>query len=603
MRRRWLFTLSAIFLAMLVSGPFATGAWGADVREGAFEVGAFGGLYIMEGNQWVKDSPVYGGRLGYFIWRDLSFEFSASYIPAEYSINAKYNTVPSATTTGFNFSAGNGSHLDWYQFRFEFLYHFKAVYDRFVPYLAMGTGMVLLDSQVIDKKLDTQVTAGLGMKIFLIEDLLLRLDTRYVLMLDNWIRLVDTGLPVPQYANGIRYNNLEATAGLSYLIGGKAKDSDKDGVDNDMDACPDTPAGVMVDAKGCPMDSDGDYVFDGIDQCPGTPVGAWVDSKGCPRDSDGDGILDGLDMCADTPLGTLVNEDGCPLDSDGDGVFDGIDQCPGTATGCIVDDVGCPPDADGDGVCDALDQCPDSPPGQPVSAIGCPVDATLRDITQDRIFFALNSAKLDPKSHLALDEVAEVLLADSSLKVEIGGHTDSSGSAAYNKKLSQQRAESVKAYEVGKGVPAAQMTAVGYGEAKPIATNKTTEGRAQNRRIDFKVLSKGGFPVGAIFFLTNSAKINPKSMPALEQAAELLKKDPNMKVEIGGHTDSTGPAAYNKKLSQQRADSVKKQLVGLEVPEGQMTTVGYGEASPIATNKTTEGRAENRRIEFKVLSR
>ena len=603
MKRRWLFPLSAVFLMLLVSGPLATSAQGADVRDGAFEIGGFGGIYIMEGNQWVKDSPVYGGRLGYFMWRDLSFEFSFSYLPAEYSIDPKYNTAASATTTGFNYSAGNGTDLDWYQFRFEFLYHLEQVADRFVPFLAMGAGMVLLDSPVIDKKLDTQVTVGLGMKIFLIEDLILRLDTRYVLLLDNWIRLVDTGLATPQYSNGRRWNNLEATAGLSYLLGGKARDTDKDGVPNDMDACPDTPAGVMVDAKGCPMDSDGDYVFDGIDQCPGTPVGAWVDSKGCPRDSDGDGILDGLDMCADTPLGTLVNEDGCPLDSDGDGVFDGIDQCPGTATGCVVNDVGCPPDADNDGVCDALDQCPDTPPDQPVSAIGCPVEAILRDLSKDRIFFKLNSAKIDPKSHLALDEVAEVLLADPTISVEIGGHTDSTGPAAYNKKLSLQRAEAVKAYLKGKGVSAAQMAAVGYGESQPIATNKTVEGRAQNRRIDFKVLSRGGFPVGAIFFLTSSSKIDPQSFPALDAAAAQLKGDPNMKVEIGGHTDSTGPAAFNKKLSQQRADSVKKYLLDSGVPDSQLSAVGYGEASPIATNKNKEGRAQNRRIEFKVLSR
>ncbi len=595
MKRQQFFPLAAIILAMLVSGPFVAGAWGADVRDGAFEVGAFGGLYLMEGNQWVGDSPVFGGRLGYFLWRDLSFEFSFSYLPAEYDIDGtKYNNA----TVGFPAFQASGSAIDWYQFRFEFLYHLEEVYDRFVPFFGMGAGLVLLDSGAIDNKLDTQITAGLGMKIFLVEDLMLRLDARYVIMLDNWLRLVRTPAGI-QFSNGRRWNNMEVTGGLSYLLGGKARDADKDGVLNDMDACPDTPPGVTVDTKGCPLDSDGDYVFDGMDQCPGTPVGAWVDSKGCPRDSDGDGILDGLDMCTDTPLGTLVNEDGCPLDSDGDGVFDGLDQCPGTPAGCVVNDVGCPLDADGDGVCDALDRCPGTKVGDKVDAVGCS-GAQKGGFVLEGITFKLNSAVIDPKSYPALNNAAQVMRDNPNVKVEIGGYTDSSGSAAYNKNLSLKRAEAVKSYLVDKGISAAQMTAVGYGEAKPIASNKTAEGRAQNRRIEFRFLTEGLGLLG-VNFKSGSAAIDPSSYPELVDIAATMLIRPGMTVEIGGHTDSKGAAAMNRKLSLKRAEAVKKYLVGKGVQASQLKAKGYGEAQPIASNKTEKGRAQNRRIELKVL--
>ena len=90
-----------------------------------------------------------------------------------------------------------------------------------------------------------------------------------------------------------------------------------------------------------PLDSDGDGVTDDLDQCPNTPQGVVVDEVGCPVDSDGDGVADYLDQCPDTPLGATVDEVGCPMDTDGDGVLDGIDQCPNTIKGALVDSVGC----------------------------------------------------------------------------------------------------------------------------------------------------------------------------------------------------------------------------------------------------------------------
>ena len=149
-------------------------------------------------------------------------------------------------------------------------------------------------------------------------------------------------------------HNLVTSVGMQFAFGKSSKDSDNDGVRDQDDACQETPAGAMVDGKGCPTDSDGDGVFDGLDECPDTPVGASVDSHGCPTDSDGDGVLDGLDKCADTPQGALVDETGCPSDSDGDGVFDGLDKCPDTPG--LPEYQGCPPgDKDQDGILDNVD--------------------------------------------------------------------------------------------------------------------------------------------------------------------------------------------------------------------------------------------------------
>lgn len=275
---------------------------------------------------------------------------------------------------------------------------------------------------------------------------------------------------------------------------GRPADSDGDGVPDRRDRCPDTPRGATVDEHGCPKDSDGDGVLDGIDRCPDTPRGATVDAKGCPLDSDGDGVFDGIDRCPDTPRGATVDASGCPRDSDGDGVFDGIDRCPDTPRGAKVDANGCPLDSDGDGVFDGIDRCPDTPRGTEVDATGCPRPEPARaaplfpderrSLVLEGVNFAYDKAELTTESHAVLDQVAASLRDWPEVRVEIGGHTDSRGSDAYNQRLSQARAEAVRAYLQSKGVADSRMNARGYGEGKPIASNETEAGRAQNRRVE-----------------------------------------------------------------------------------------------------------------------
>ncbi|MGE5692278.1 MAG: OmpA family protein [Candidatus Zixiibacteriota bacterium] len=284
----------------------------------------------------------------------------------------------------------------------------------------------------------------------------------------------------------------EAYTGFTFYFGGGAKDEDLDGVNDNKDKCPGTKIGCRVDEAGCPVDSDGDGVCDGIDACANTPKGAKVDAKGCPMDSDGDGVSDGTDKCDNTPKGCTVDATGCPTDADGDGVCDGLDKCADTPKGCTVDANGCQTDSDGDGVCDGVDQCPNTAPGSQVNAIGCVLPTVEYIPEPDKplvlkgVNFQTGKAILLENSKKILDEVAVSLMAHPEVKVEVGGHTDATGSDAHNMNLSEQRATAVRNYLAEKGVKPENLFVKGYGETTPIADNKTAAGRAQNRRVELK---------------------------------------------------------------------------------------------------------------------
>lgn len=176
-----------------------------------------------------------------------------------------------------------------------------------------------------------------------------------------------------------------------------------------------------------------------------------------------------------------------PVDSDGDGVDDGRDRCPRTPTGVDVDSRGCPLDSDRDGVADYLDQCAGTPGGVKVDETGCPVKDEIV-LTINRLGFAFDSAELDRSSKAALDRVIDVIKSHSqSVDLGVIGHTDSRGPDAYNQKLSERRAAAVVDYLVANGVSRSSLSAAGKGEAEPIASNATDEGRALNRRVELVV--------------------------------------------------------------------------------------------------------------------
>jgi outer membrane protein OmpA-like peptidoglycan-associated protein len=288
-------------------------------------------------------------------------------------------------------------------------------------------------------------------------------------------------------------------------------DCDGDGVANSKDDCPRTPAGAQVDELGCELDADSDGVNDSKDACPGTPVGARVDELGCELDTDGDGVVGSLDHCPGTPAGARVDELGCELDTDGDGVADSQDQCPGTPPGVVVDALGCELDTDGDGVANSHDRCPGTPSGVAVDEMGCDLDIdgdgvlNTADLCQNTapgvavditgceraqpirlrgVNFHHDTADLTDEAMSILDGVARTLLSHPEIRLEVAGHTDSSGDDVYNLDLSQRRSEAVRDYLVSKGVNAAMFTAHGYGEERPVESNATAAGRAENRRVE-----------------------------------------------------------------------------------------------------------------------
>jgi outer membrane protein OmpA-like peptidoglycan-associated protein len=284
-------------------------------------------------------------------------------------------------------------------------------------------------------------------------------------------------------------------------------DRDRDGFLDPVDACPDVPGVASADPKknGCPRsDRDKDGIFDDDDACPDVAGVASADPKknGCPRsDRDGDGIFDEDDACPDVPgvHSADPKKNGCPRsDRDGDGVFDEDDACPdlkGIKTKNAATN-GCPGDSDKDGIRDDKDACPFEKGKADPDPLknGCPkaVRVTMKEIQiLEEIQFAFDKFSISPRSSALLDEVSEVMGDHPEItKIEIEGHADSVGGAAYNKTLSQKRAEAVRKALIDRGVAADRLTAKGYGKDAPIADNDTAEGRRLNRRTPFTILER-----------------------------------------------------------------------------------------------------------------
>jgi OmpA-OmpF porin, OOP family len=260
-----------------------------------------------------------------------------------------------------------------------------------------------------------------------------------------------------------------------------AGSSSKSSADNSI--CP--PPGMAVDTSGRPLDSDQDCVPDYLDKCPNTPAGLDVDKDGCPgcpADSDKDGVIDCHDKCPDTPAGCIVDKDGCPIDSDKDGVPDCMDKCPNTPKGCIVDKDGCPIDSDKDGVIDCMDKCPNTPAGVTVDKDGCMHEKITINLNVE---FDTDKTVIKEQYLDGIRKVADFMKEFPKTTAAIEGHTDNVGTAAYNERLSKNRANSVREYLIKNfGIKASRLTAAGYGLTKPIASNDTEEGRQKNRRVE-----------------------------------------------------------------------------------------------------------------------
>lgn len=314
----------------------------------------------------------------------------------------------------------------------------------FTPYLSAGVGAGLYK-----KKVGAFVPLGAGLKFNLFDEAAVYITSQYRIP-------VTTETSTYHFVHGI---------GIAGIIGRKKEEPLK-----------------TVEIPQAPKDTDGDGINDDVDKCP--EVAGTAKYEGCPvPDTDSDSINDELDKCP-TVAGT-AKYDGCPVpDTDGDGINDEQDKCPTIAGTAKYE--GCPiPDTDGDGINDEEDRCPQL--AGVAANNGCPEvkEEVIKrvDYAATKIYFATASSKLLAKSFTGLNDVVKIMESDKDIKLSIEGHTDNVGKDDYNQTLSEQRANSVRAYLLSKGIDESRLTSQGFGETQPLADNKTAAGKSKNRRV------------------------------------------------------------------------------------------------------------------------
>jgi OOP family OmpA-OmpF porin len=247
-------------------------------------------------------------------------------------------------------------------------------------------------------------------------------------------------------------------------------------------------------------------------------------------------------------------------DADGDGVKDHLDRCPNTPNGAVVDEQGCPLDSDGDGVYDGIDKCPDTPKGAKVDELGCPLDSD-----GDGVYDGIDKCPDTPKG----------------AKVdELGCPLDSDGDGVYD------------------GIDNCPVT--------PKNLKVDEDGcPVESSEIEVQFLDTGMIRTSKITFEFNKADLRPESHEILDEIGRILMEWPDLEIEIGGHTDSQGSEKYNQQLFEKRAQSVLTYLTSHfpKINEDNLSTKGYGEGTPIVSNDTEQGRAQNRRVEFVVQNK
>ena len=338
-------------------------------------------------------------------------------------------------------------------------YSFGTYLNAFEPTAHVGGGYTFIGDYS-----GGTVNGGLGLNIWLSEKIGLSLRSTYKYSFDD----VRTEMPT----------HMQHFAGIIFKFGGK--DTDGDGIYDKDDACPDVFG--LAQFQGCP-DTDGDGIVDASDACPETF--GLAEFQGCP-DTDGDGIADKDDACPDVKGPKELN--GCP-DTDGDGIADKDDKCPDVKG--PKENKGCPwPDKDGDGILDKDDKCPDEP--GTVANNGCPEmsEAVIKSLSDyaKTILFESGKTTFQQRTFVVLQNITGILKEYPHSKFSIEGHTDSDGSDALNQTLSEGRAAAVKDYLIENGINASRLSSKGFGESMPIDSNKTRAGKANNRRVEVKLV-------------------------------------------------------------------------------------------------------------------
>jgi len=489
--------ITLLLFTMMFSAAFAQNS------EHKWAVGLYGGKTVYNGDfgmGFLSFNPFYalgGISIDRYLNPSIDLGIQAEY--GDYGFHKNDSTYFRSTKT-------DGYLLLKYKFNNGYIIKEDAVVQ---PFLAAGIGLasysVGLGSyenpqnvRPNDKGVDLTIPVGAGIKLIFTKWLAFQYQFMY-----NFTNADNRDGMVAARNDGFASNSVALIFSF-----GAPKDSDKDGVSDKNDKCPNTPLGIGVDPNGCPLDGDKDGVADHLDKCP--TVAGLAAFNGCP-DTDGDGIQDADDRC---PLAAgPVALKGCP-DTDGDGIADSDDKCPNVKG--IAQFNGCP-DTDGDGIADADDKCPfDKGPaalkgcpdtdGDGIADIddkcplvagiaenkGCPAVKEAAKKVFDKalrgIHFETAKAVIKGESFQILNDIVLIMKENPEYNLEINGHTDAVGTAEYNQDLSQRRAFAVVQYLTDKGVDAKRMTAKGFGEAVPVADNETAEGRTLNRRVEFKVV-------------------------------------------------------------------------------------------------------------------
>ena len=360
----------------------------AENRGGAATVSPFIGGYVLDHDQHEENNVIYGLRAGYNFTKNWGAEAMFGYSLTD--TKAKYGS----------------RETDVYRYGIDILYHFMPD-NKFVPFIAVGGGGTNFNTPNTPSAKSHYaglVDYGVGVKYFVTDNIALRGDVRHAVLIHD-----------------LGEHNLEYSAGLTFQFGGKAKTASA------LVAQPVEPA------PAASMDSDGDGVPDNRDRCPGTPAGVAVDKDGCPLDSDRDGVPDYLDKCPDTPAGVAVDKDGCPP----------------VAEKVVI--LASEPKVE-----------------EKVVAVVSEKKAEVVILAFEDVHFEFNQSNLKPEAKTILKRNIQLLKENPKAQIRIAGYTSASGTEAYNQKLSERRAQSVKEYLVSEGVITSdRLATIGYGETHP----------------------------------------------------------------------------------------------------------------------------------------
>jgi outer membrane protein OmpA-like peptidoglycan-associated protein len=503
-------------LALLATRPVSVVAQTAERRT---SIGLNGSVLQYQGDlgsdYWKFNNSQYapGLAINQYLTRGLDLHTQLFYgqLKGQQSALTYFATTLVNANLGFKFKLNNGWALKE-----------KAIIQ---PYLLAASGWTFASqagladgSRIDEEKSYVDVLAGAGFSLRLGGGLSLFVQSSQHLPLHANLDGVSPTSP-PRWADRF----LQHTAGLTINLG-QAPDADEDGVPDRLDRCAHTPSDLEVDEYGCPLDDDKDGVPNYQDQCPS--IAGTAEMRGCP-DTDNDGVDNVDDACPDMPGSPELH--GCP-DNDKDGVSDQDDKCPDTPADAKVDASGCslapvaPPvaaptidDNDSDGVPNAEDRCPDH--AGPAANRGCPeIQAETRRRLQEAtafIGFERNKAILLPSSYPTLDTIARILTQYPDYSLSIAGHTDSQGPAAYNLRLSRERAATARRYLLAKGLTDSRVELRGYGAGHPLVTNSTEAGRARNRRVEFDLFLSGD---------PNAAQVKYGIEPTISAARPAVKR-------------------------------------------------------------------------------